>query len=81
MKQRTNGYGANNMVGRHVERLRKKKGISQKDMIAQMQAMGCDIDPSSYSKLEGQIRKATDVEVYTIAKILNVTIEQLFTDM
>ena len=43
-----------------------------------MQIMGCDINPTSYSKLEGQIRSATDKEIYVIAKILNVTTDELF---
>ena len=40
--------------------------------------MGCDMNPTSYSKLEGQIRSATDKELYVIAKILGVPIEELF---
>ena len=40
--------------------------------------MGCDINPSSYSKLEGQLRSATDKEIYVIAKILDITMEELF---
>ncbi len=40
--------------------------------------MGCDINPTSYSKLEGQIRSATDKELFVIAKILGVPIEELF---
>ena len=40
--------------------------------------MGLDINPTSYSKLEGQVRCATDIEVYYIAKALNVAIEKLF---
>ena len=40
--------------------------------------MGCDMNPTSYSKLEAQLRSATDIELYTIAKILNVKIEELF---
>ena len=43
-----------------------------------MQVMGCDINPTSYSKLEGQVRSATDREIYAIARILNVTMETLF---
>ena len=43
-----------------------------------MQIMGCDINPTSYSKLEGQIRIATDKEIYVIAKILDVSLEELF---
>ena len=51
---------------------------SRADFIAKMQVMGCDINPTSYSKLEGQVRSATDVEVYVISKILDVKMEELF---
>ena len=78
MKIRKQEYGTANMVGKNIERLRKLKGIKQKDFIAKMQVMGCDINPTSYSKLEGQVRSATDVEVYVISKILDVQMEELF---
>lgn len=66
------------MVGRNIERLRKERGIKQKDFIAKIQIMGCDMNPTSYSKLEGQIRSATDREIFVIAKILGVKMEDLF---
>ena len=66
------------MVGRRIEAIRKEKGIKQKDFIARLQTYGLDINPTSYSKLEGQIRIATDKELYCIAKILNVEIKDLF---
>ena len=78
MKTRKQAYGTVNIIGRNVERLRKERGISQKDFISKMQIMGCDINPTSYSKLEGQIRIATDKEIYVIAKILDVSLEKLF---
>ena len=78
MKTRKQEYGNSNIVGKNIERIRKEKGIKQKDFIAKMQVMGCDINPTSYSKLEGQVRSATDKEIYVIAKILNVKIEDLF---
>ena len=78
MKTRKRPYGDCNMVGRNIERLRLEQGIKQKDFISKMQIMGCDINPTSYSKLEGQIRIATDKEIYVIAKILNVTTDTLF---
>lgn len=80
MKIRKQEYGSANMVGRNIEGLRKEKGIKQKDFIAKMQVMGCDINPTSYSKLEGQVRSATDKEIYIISKILNVPMERLFED-
>ena len=78
MKTRKTEYGNCNIVGKNIERLRKEKGIKQKDFISKMQIMGYDINPTSYSKLEGQIRIATDKEIYVIAKILNVTTDTLF---
>lgn len=78
MKIRKQEYGTANLIGRNVERLRKKQGIKQKDFVAKMQVFGCDINPTSYSKLEGQVRNATDRELYVIAKILKVSMESLF---
>ena len=66
------------MVGRNIELLRKQKNISQKDFISKIQVMGIDINPTSYSKLEGQLRLATDKEIYVIAKILEVPVDELF---
>jgi len=78
MKIRKKEYGDCNIVGKNIEQLRLKKGIRQKDFVSKMQWMGLDINPTSYSKLEGQIRLASDKEVYLAAKILNVSIEELF---
>ena len=78
LKIRKKEYGNANLIGANVERLRKERGIKQKEFIARLQTEGLDINPTSYSKLEGQLRLATDKEVYTIAKILHVTTDSLF---
>lgn len=78
MKTRKQDYGTANIVGRNIEHLRKSRNIKQKDFVAMMQTAGCDINPTSYSKLEGQVRAANDKELYVIAKILNTTIDSLF---
>ena len=78
MKTRKQSYGNANMVGKNIERLRKARGIKQKDFIAKIQTLGCDINATSYSKLEGQIRSATDKEIYVISMILGVPMEELF---
>ncbi|MBR5479434.1 MAG: helix-turn-helix transcriptional regulator [Clostridia bacterium] len=80
MKLRKQVYGDKNLVGKNIERLRKEQGIKQKDFIAKIQVMGCNMNPTSYSKLEGQVRCATDREIYTISKILGVKMEELFED-
>ncbi len=78
MKLRKIEYGNCNIIGRRVEHLRKEKRIKQKDFIARLQLEGLDMNPTSYSKLEGQIRIATDKEVLAIAKVLEIKTDDLF---
>ncbi len=78
MKLRKKEYGDCNLIGKNVERIRKDRKIKQKDFIARLQVEGLDINPTSYSKLEGQVRNATDKEVFVIAKVLGVAMEELF---
>ena len=70
--------GTANMVGANIQALRKQRNIKQKDFIAKIQLNGIDINPTSYSKLEGQTRIATDKEIYVISRILNIDINELF---
>ena len=78
MKTRKQGYGDRNIIGRHAERIRKERGIRQYEFVAMLQAGGLDINPTSYSKLEGGIRTASDREVLAIAHALSVPIHELF---
>lgn len=77
MKPRVQPYGTKNISGANIERLRKERGMRQFELVQQMQLRGVDINPSSLSKLEGQVRVATDRELYAIAQIFNVTMESL----
>ena len=77
MKPRKAEYGNKNICGANIERIRKQLGMEQTTLVSQMQLLGVDISPSSLSKLEGQIRIATDIELKAIALILNVTMEEL----
>ena len=77
MKERQLPYGDKNICGANIEKLRKLRGMKQLELIAQMQVMGVDINPSSLSKLEGQRRVATDRELQAIAKIFGVSMEEL----
>ena len=80
MKLRVKEYGDCNLIGKTVEKLRKERKIKQKDFIARLQVFGLDINPTSYSKLEGQIRIATDRELFVLSKILGVKMEDFFID-
>lgn len=78
MKTRSKAYGDCNLIGQRVEQLRKSRGLKQKEFIAKLQVAGLDINPTSYSKLEGQLRMASDKEAYTIARVLEVDLRELF---
>lgn len=77
MKPRVQPYGTKNISGANIERLRKERGMRQFELVQQMQLRGVDINPSSLSKLEGQVRIASDRELYAIAQIFSVTMEEL----
>lgn len=79
MKPRKQPYGNKNICGANIERLRKERGMKQTELMSQMQLLGVDINPSSLSKLEGQQRIVTDMELLAISKIFQVKIEDLLT--
>lgn len=80
MKPRKAEYGDKNICGANIERIRKALGMKQTTLVSKMQLMGVDINPSSLSKLEGQTRSATDIELKAIAAILGVTMEELLSE-
>ena len=77
MKPRKQPYGDKNICGAIVERLRKERGMKQHELVSRMQTLGVDINPSSLSKLEGQQRIASDIELRAIARVFNVSIDKL----
>ena len=71
-------YGNANCVGRTICELRRKHNMKQKDLLAKMQTNGVDIGETSLSMLEGQFRAATDKELWALAEIFGVAIEDLY---
>ena len=78
MKTRKKPLGEQNVIGGRITEIRVSKGIRQKDFISRLQAEGMDINPSSYSKLEGQTRQITDIEIIAMAKVLRVPVQSFF---
>ena len=79
MKPRKAACGNRNICGANVERIRKTPGMTQATLVNKLRAMGVDINPSSLSKLEGQTRIATDIEVKALAAIFHVSMKELMT--
>ena len=77
MRLRKQALGNRNMVGARVEAVRKSQGMKQKELLAQLQVNGIDMNASGLSKLEGQLRSVTDFEMAALSKILGVSIDWL----
>lgn len=77
MRIRKQELGTCNIVGAKIERKRKELGLKQKELLAQLQVEGFDINASGLSKLEGQVRSVLDYELVIIAKVLGVKVTWL----
>lgn len=77
MRLRKQERGNKNIIGAKVEEIRKQQVMKQKELLAQLQVNGIDMNASALSKLEGQVRLVTDYELAAIAKILDVSVNSL----
>ena len=69
-----------NLVGERVRYYRKKRKLSQKLLSEKLETMAIYICRGSISRIEDGSRTVTDIELYGLAAILGVSIEDLFPD-
>ena len=81
MKPRMQPLGDKNIIGANVTKIRKLNHMSQKELAISMQLLGCNINYTSLSKLEGQTRIATDKEVDAISKLFDIKADDLFKNL
>lgn len=67
-----------NVVGPQVRKLRNRKGWTQPLLAQKLQLQGWDISTGSLGKLEAQLRRVPDCELMFLAKVLGVTLPELF---
>lgn len=77
MRIRRQALGNKNIVGEKVEQQRKSMGMKQKDLLTQLQVKGIDLNASGLSKLEGQLRSVSDIELKALADALSVSVAWL----
>ena len=77
MRLRKQALGNRNLIGARVEQARKGLGMKQKELLAQLQVNGVDMNASALSKLEGQMRSVNDFEIVALPNILNVSVDWL----
>ena len=66
-----------NVIGANITKMRLKKELKQKDLLAKLQSEGMEITGSCLSKIEGQTKMVTDKDLLMIAKALGVKPEDL----
>lgn len=66
-----------NISGAQIKALRKKKGLTQDQLVARLQIAGIQIDQKAISRIEKGERVVTDYELITIADILGVSVDQI----
>ena len=69
-----------NIISEKLRDLRKKRGLSQEELAAQMQLLGVDISQPLISKIEQDKRFVKDYELVCLCKVLNVTERDLLSD-
>jgi len=69
-----------NMVGAMVRYYRKERKMSQRQLSVKLELMGVYVCRGSISRIEDSSRTVTDIELFAIAKALNVSINDLFSN-
>ena len=77
MRLRKLGLGNRNLIGKRVTQARKAKGMKQIELLAKLQLAGVDMSVPALSLLEGQKRPVSDIELNTLADILDVSVDWL----
>ena len=71
---------AQNMVGDKVRKLRIEQKMSQQTLSDRLETHAIYICRGSISRIEDKQRTVTDMELYGLAQVLGVSIEELFQD-
>ena len=66
------------MIGNRVRELRIEKGLSQQALSNRLETLAIYVCRGSISRIEDKQRTVTDIELYGLAKILDIPIESLF---
>ena len=73
--------GANNICGTRIYTYRKNQlKISQKKLADRLEIAGLDLDKNAIQRIESGERFVTDIELRILAKVLDVSYEELLDD-
>ena len=67
-----------NLIGNNVRKYRRQAKLSQQALSNKLELLGVYVCRGSISRIEDKSRTVTDIELFAIAKVLNVDIVDLF---
>ena len=67
-----------NIVGVNIRTLRRKKRMTQQALSNKLELLGVYVCRGSVSRIEYGVRTVTDIELLAIAKVLEVSVAELF---
>ena len=67
-----------NVVGATIRKLRTQQNLTQELLSSRCGVLGFEIPRGTLAKIEAEIRGIADVELFVIAQVLRVKIEDLF---
>lgn len=79
MYKNKSANGSNNICGQKIKELRLQlpEKTSQRKFADLLQIQGLDLDKNAIQRIESGARFVTDIELKTIAQVLNVTCDTL----
>jgi len=70
-----------NVICKNLQKYRKLQGLSQEELASNMNLLGIPTIKNDISAIENNKRTARDYEVLGFVEVLNITFEDLFTDV
>jgi len=70
--------GKKNLCGETLRKLRREKMMTQEELCRQMQLHGVVVDRFAIAKIEAGTRFVADYELYVLAQIMEVNMEDFF---
>ncbi len=67
-----------NLIGTNVKKYRKQRKMSQQALSNKLELMGVYVCRGSVSRIEDMSRTVTDIELFAIAEVLGVSVNDLF---
>lgn len=68
-------------IGANIQKIRKSKGLTQKDMVAKLDVSGRPMIITTYSQIETGKRNIYVSDLIVLSRILRVSINAFFEDM